>query len=166
MKSRLQKHVFSQLHGALIGAALMFLISVPLFSTASTLYYRSMPVDTFYVNNGLYHEDVCFGDLIQTVSMNRFAYKTNTGWQIKYIKELFREDGDLLIHIANATQIGDAFVEISKNGTSTRESAIMLLPVGSYHWDTTVTHLYLPEDVVRKDVQTIKGQTFKVKKCE
>lgn len=126
--------------------------------------YTHKPIEEFYINKGIIMYDVCYGDTEQLLTTNRYALGTPYGWPIDVTKELFWvfDNGETQqVH----SEIGFGFVEVTKNGTSSRLQSIPVVPVGEYVWGIKITSLYLPYGVVREDVPPINSTTFKVIQC-
>ena len=153
---------------ALFGMVFMLIPAIVDVSHHSiqTFKYETLPTTAFYESFGVGHEDVCEGQVNQLATTIRYVYRTETGWPMDVTKELFRHDesGQLVLQ-SYATNRANPFVEVAKNGTSTREVVIPPLREGRYHWELNITALYLPNNVVRQDVPPIIAEPFNVVKC-
>lgn len=130
-----------------------------------TYRYETRPISDFYINTGIVMSDICYGDNVQSLTTTRQALGTDLGWQIDVIKTLVRHEPDGTY--TEVYNVGvNAFVEASKNGFITREHAIPVREVGTYHWELQITKLYLPHSVERLDVPLIRSTDFEIKSCQ
>lgn len=158
---------FKWLRIAFFGVMFMALPAILDASFAAYMRYQltNAPVNEYYENFGVVMSDVCYGDVVQGVTTHRVARNTDQGWKGEAVKELFRHDGETIVHISDKTVNTNFFIEVEKNGVHTREAAVPIVDVGTYHWEINIVNLYLPYGVVRHDVPPIITNTFEVKAC-
>ena len=140
-----------------------------LYEAYQRQYYQNADIINFYENRGIIMADVCFQDTTQHVTTHRYANSTDTGWKAHAVKELFRNDGTTenpsWVNLSAHSVETGFFIEVDKNGVSTRETAFPLVDIGHYRWEITLDELYLPYGVIRYDVPTIITSSFFVKEC-
>ena len=131
------------------------------------IYYQTAPITNFYENIEVLSSDVCYGEQSQHTLTHRYARGTTLGWGARADKGMFMHVKGEIIHLQQYdVKDIDFFVEVDRNGVSSREVPMPILDPGEYHWEIYVTELYLPYGVVRYDVQQITGSTFRVIDCD
>lgn len=128
-------------------------------------YYETAPISEFYKDVSFEAENLCFGNVTQSVENVRYVKGTDSGWAAYIIRELF------VIDVKNEktqvfTDSSAIFFEVIPDGINRREAAIPKdLPIGSYKWEITIIKLYLPYGVVRVTTPSLVSNLFAVKDC-